>query len=296
MQLLEADIDGPVAYADFGGDGPPVVLVHGLGGNHANWMAAAPLFTQVGRVLAPDLPGFGRTPPHGRTSSVHDNRRILHRFITEVAGGRAVLMGNSMGGLLSLMQAAAAPETVASLVLVSPALPRPPRTIGDPLIVATFAAYSMPFAGERLVAARSRRLGPEGLVRETLRVCTVDPARVPETVVAELIEIARWRFNQPWAPTAYLQAARSLVSVVARRAKFRQMIESIEAPGLIVHGRHDRLVPLAASREIVAMRPGWVLEVFEDSGHIAMMEHGDRFAEAALRWVRDQDLRHAPGA
>lgn len=298
MRLLEADIDGPVAYADFGGEGPPIVLVHGLGGNHANWMAAAPALTKLGHVLAPDLPGFGRTPPHGRSSSVHDNREILHRFITHVAGAPVTLMGNSMGGLISLMQASAAPQTISSMVLVSPALPRPPRTLGDPFIVATFAAYSMPFAGERLVAARSRRLGAEGLVRETLRVCTVDPSRVPPEVVAELLDIARWRFTQPWAPTAYLQAARSLVAVVARRAKFRAMLESITAPALIVHGRHDRLVPIAASREVIRVRPGWSLEVFEDSGHIAMMEHGDQFAAVASGWLAGLPAgeAEAPGA
>lgn len=298
VRILEADLDGPLAYADFGGDGPPIVLVHGLGGNHANWMATAPKLTELGRVLAPDLPGFGRTAPHGRSSSVQDNRRILHRFITEIAGAPAIVMGNSMGGLLSLMQASAAPDTVSSLVLVSPAIPRPPRTLGDPLIVATFAAYAMPFAGERLVAARSRRLGPEGLVREGLRVCTVDPSRVPADLVDELIEIARWRFSQPWAPTAYLQAARSLVSVVSRRARFRTMLASIKAPALIVHGRHDRLVPVAASRELLRSRPDWTLEILEDSGHIAMMEHGEEFASSAIAWLAATEASgvEAPGA
>lgn len=296
--MLEVDLNGPVAYADFGGDGAPVVLVHGLGGNHANWMAAAPKLTELGRVLAPDLPGFGRTAPHGRSSSLPDNREILHRFITEVAGAPVTLVGNSMGGLLSLMQASIAPQTVTSLVLVSPALPRPPRSLGDPLIAATFAAYSVPFAGERLVARRTRRLGPEGLVRETLRVCTVDPSRVPPEIVNELLAIARWRSTQPWAPTAYLQAARSLVTIVARRARFNQMIESINAPGLIVHGRHDRLVPVASSRELVRIRPGWSLEVFDDSGHIAMMEHGDRFADTATAWLSGlaEQPSEAPGA
>jgi len=295
--MLEADLDGPLAYADFGGDGPPIVLVHGLGGNHANWMAAAPALTSVGRVLAPDLPGFGRTAPHGRSSSVDDNRRILHRFITEIAGAPVTLMGNSMGGLLSLMQASLAPQTVTSLVLVSPAAPRPPGTIGDPLIIATFA-YSVPFAGERLVARRTRRLGPEGLVRETLRVCAVDPSRVPQPLVDELLGIARWRSTQPWAPAAYLQAARSLVSIVSRRARFRQMVDAIGAPGLIVHGRHDRLVPVAASRDLVRIKPGWTLEVFDESGHIAMMEHGDLFARTALGWLEalPDHASEAPGA
>lgn len=295
MQMREANIDGPVAYADFGGDGPPIVLVHGLGGNHANWMPSAAALTSLGRVLAPDLPGFGRTPPHGRSSALQNNREILHRFITDVAGGPAVLIGNSMGGLISLMQASAAPSTVSSMVLCSPALPRPARTMGDPKIVAAFAVYSVPFAGERFVARRARRLGPEGLVRETLRVCAVDPATIPQSTVDELIAIARWRTEQPWPTAAYLQAARSLVGIVSRRVRFRDMVTSITAPGLIVHGRHDRLVPLQASRDLIALKPGWDLEVFEDAGHVAMMEHGDRFAATAAGWLA-QTAGEASGA
>lgn len=298
MQLKEADLGGPVAYADFGGEGPPIVLVHGLGGNHANWMPVAKHLTGLGRVTAPDLPGFGRTAPHGRSSALQSNREIVHRFITDVAGTPAILFGNSMGGLLSLMQASAAPSTVSSLVLCSPALPRPARSLGDPLIVATFAAYSVPFAGERLVARRARRLGPEGLVRETLRVCAVNPETIPQDTVDELIAIARWRSAQAWPTTAYLQAARSLVGIVSRRARFRDMVAAISAPGLIIHGRHDRLVPLQASRELIGVRPGWDLEVFDDAGHIAMMEHGERFAQVATNWLlaRAQAAGEAPGA
>ena len=59
------ELGGPVHYVDYGGnaDGPVVVLVHGLGGSHLNWDLLAPHLTPHARVVALDLPGFGRSEP-----------------------------------------------------------------------------------------------------------------------------------------------------------------------------------------------------------------------------------------
>jgi pimeloyl-ACP methyl ester carboxylesterase len=94
------DLGGPLHYVDFGGEGPFIVLVHGLGGSHRNWISVGRELSKYGRVLAPDLVGFGRTPLAGRAADVTSNRRVLERFVDEIAGGRAVLFGNSMGGFL----------------------------------------------------------------------------------------------------------------------------------------------------------------------------------------------------
>jgi pimeloyl-ACP methyl ester carboxylesterase len=98
MQQRIVDLDGPVHYADFGGTGRPIVLVHGLGGSHVNWLGVAPQLAAHGHVLAIDLAGHGRTPSLGRTARVDDNRRLLGRFLETVVGEPAVLVGNSMGG------------------------------------------------------------------------------------------------------------------------------------------------------------------------------------------------------
>src|ERR1043166_8098091 len=119
------DLDGPVHYLGFGGpsDGPVVVCVHGLGGSAVNWSALAPLLTNRFRVLAPDLAGHGLTESAGRGTSVAANRELLHRFIGQLAPGPVILMGNSMGGMIALLEAGAAPDAVAGLILLDPALP-----------------------------------------------------------------------------------------------------------------------------------------------------------------------------
>src|SRR4051794_17808904 len=168
------DWDGPVHYLDFGGDpdGPTVVLVHGLGGSHLNWDLLAPLLAPHARVLALDLPGFGRSEPFGRRATVQANVAVLRRFLAEIAGGPAVLVGNSMGGMISVFAAASAPRVVSGVVLLDPALPGGRRAL-DPLVAAQFLLYSLPFVGERFLWFRRQRHSPLHRVREMLELCGV---------------------------------------------------------------------------------------------------------------------------
>src|SRR5215218_745706 len=178
------DLGGPVHYVDFGGpdDAPTVVLVHGLGGSHLNWDLFAPLLRSHARVLALDLPGFGLSDPGERRTTVHDNVRVLDRFLAEVAGTPAVLVGNSMGGMISILQTAASPESVSGLVLLDAAVPRPRRAL-DPLVAATFALYAVPMVGERFLSMRRKRSTPLRAVCEMLRLCGVDPDQLPADVI-----------------------------------------------------------------------------------------------------------------
>ena len=155
------DLDGPVHYLDFGGParGPVIVCVHGLGGSGLNWSAIAPLLTRRCRLIAPDLAGHGLTQSLGRRVDVAANRELLHRFIESVAGGPVILMGNSMGGMISLLEASAAPDAVAGLILLDPALPFVPARL-DPRVAAGFLLYATPGVG-RLMMGR-RRPVPRG--------------------------------------------------------------------------------------------------------------------------------------
>jgi pimeloyl-ACP methyl ester carboxylesterase len=286
MQSRTIDLDGPLHYADFGGTGPTIVCVHGLGGSHANWIAVGPRLAGHSRVLAPDLAGFGRTPPDGRSAAVPANRALLDRFIDAAAGGGPViLIGNSMGGAIAMLEASARPEKVGGLVLVDPALPRAAGVRPDLRVAAVFGTYALPAIGEEFVRRRSRILGAEGLVRETLRLCCVDPSRVPREAVEAMIEVTRERLEMPWATHAFLEAARSTLGLLARRRRYIDMMRSITAPTLIVQGSHDRLVPLAAAQEAARLRPDWTLEVFEGVGHIPQLEVPERFVDTVGRWL-----------
>ena len=286
MRSRTVDLGGPVHFADFGGAGPTMVLVHGLGGSHLNWLAVGPALAARARVLAPDLAGFGRTPLAGRSAHVRANAQLLDRFIDVVAEGPAILIGNSMGGLLAMMEAARQPEKVSRLVLVGAAQPRPPGTRFDPVVALTFAAYAVPGLGEQFMRWRAARRGPEGLVRDTLQLVCADPGRVPAEVVAAHVALARDRMDRmPWGNQAFLEAARSIVFTLARRREVHAMIGRIAAPALLVQGTRDRLVSLAASRATAALRPDWTLAVLEGIGHVPQLEAPERFVATVTGWL-----------
>jgi pimeloyl-ACP methyl ester carboxylesterase len=284
MNIREVDLNGPVRYADFGGDGPPIVLVHGLGGAHVNWIAAGPLLTRHGRVLALDLAGFGLTPRAGRSASIHANARLLGRFIEEVAGSPAIVIGNSMGGMVAILEAAARPREVAGLVLVDPVLPMAGRR-PDRLVLLAFAAYAVPGVGERFVRTRVAALGPEGLVRETFSYCCADSSSVREDIVQAHIEFARLRDRQPWAQPAFLQGARSLVRLVLRPRTYRAVIRRVHAPTLMMHGAQDRLVSILSAQATARLRPDWTFRVLDGVGHLAELEVPERFADMVTSWL-----------
>ncbi len=284
MRSETIDLDGPVHVADFGGSGAPMVLVHGLGGSHVNWLAVGPRLAEHFQVTAPDLAGFGLTAPEGRSSSVEANAELLTAYLVRI-GRPVVLVGNSMGGLISMMVASRRPSLVQGLVLVDPALPRPITMRPDFAITAAFATYTVPGLGEMYVRRRAQRLGSEGMVRETFKLCTVDINRIPRDVYDAHVQLALERRQFPWPLESYLEAARSLLNVLRKRRACEAMMHSISAPTLLIQGAQDRLVPVAAARLAARMNPSWRLEVYDDIGHTPQLEAPERFVDSVLRFT-----------
>lgn len=282
-----ADLGGPVHYVDHGGpeDGPLLVLVHGLGGSLLNWAAVAPTLARTCRVLALDLAGFGRTRGGSRSSSVHANQQLLHRFLTEVAGTPVVLIGNSMGGLITVLQASAHPETVAAAVLVDPALPLGLRSRPDPMVGMAFTAYALPAVGRALLRGNRLVRPPDENARALLRLCCVDLSRIPEDVVTQHLDLARERGGRPDTDAELLVAARSLMWVLARRGRHAQMLRNLRIPVLLLHGDMDRLVPITSARAVATANPSWRFAVAPDTGHVPQLEAPGWTLEQILDWL-----------
>ncbi len=145
------DVDGPVHYVDMGGPagGPLLIGVHGLGGSHLNWSAIAGRLTRRSRFVALDLVGHGLTPLENRSADIEGHRRLLSGFMRAVSGSPAILIGNSMGGLVAALQAATEPETVAGMILIDPALPTARLGLVHPRVIANFVLCAVPGVGER---------------------------------------------------------------------------------------------------------------------------------------------------
>src|SRR5215218_4288271 len=110
-----------VNLIDTGGDGPPLLLLHGLGGLWQNWLLTIPAFMDRFRVVAPDLPGFGRSEmPAGRIS-IQGFARVVDALCDVLGIEDPVVAGNSMGGFIGAELALAFPTRVRKLMLVSAA-------------------------------------------------------------------------------------------------------------------------------------------------------------------------------
>jgi pimeloyl-ACP methyl ester carboxylesterase len=286
------DLGGPVHYVDFGGpeSGPAVVLVHGLGGSHLNWDLFAPLLNGRARVWAIDLPGFGRSEPDGRTASVSANAAVLQRFLAEVVTEPAILVGNSMGGMLSILAAGERPDAVTGLVLLDPAIPGPRRAL-DPLVALMFAIYAVPFLGERFLRTRRNKTTELARVREMLSLCGVDPESVPPAVIERSVTLLQERKDVDGMDRAFLGAARSLLRLLVDPRRYRKAMASIRVPVLLVHGDRDRLVPVAAARDISRRHPTWRYVELAGVGHVPQLQVPDRLAKDVLSWLDETVAR-----
>ena len=281
-----ADIGGPVHYADFGGPprAPLIVCVHGLAGSAANWSALAPLLTRQYRLLAPDLAGHGLTRSARRGTDVQSNRQLLHRFIEHVSAAPVILMGNSMGGMIAVLEASAAADRVAGLILVDPALPFVPAR-PDLLVATMFVAGGLPGLGPALLRG-VQLLSPEAIVTSTLSLCCHDPSRVPADAVARHIALARHRAHFPEAAHDMGIATRSVIATAGPGGhSYRASIATLRCPVLLLHGERDRLVPVSAARAAAQSHPSWSLIVLPEVGHVPQLEAPRACADAILGWL-----------
>jgi pimeloyl-ACP methyl ester carboxylesterase len=279
---------GPVDGEAAGAPRERGLYVHGLGGASTNWTDLAGLLAVRLEGWAVDLPGFGhsRPPRRGRYSirghvrAVIDVLEHIRRQPGEAEGRPVHLLGNSLGGLVSLVVAARRPDLVQSLTLISPAMPvyRVPPAFSKALLL-LLVPGSMTLAERRLAGVT-----PEQNVRSMIRMCFGRPDRVPRERVEQAVEEMRIRAEQPWADRALAGSMRALITSYLRvgRANAWRMAGALQQPTLVVWGGRDRLVDPAMAPRLAAAIPDGRLRVFDDVGHVAMLEAPEPTARVVL--------------
>ena len=262
------------------------MFVHGLGGSHLNWCLIGSVLAANRRVVALDLHGFGLTPGTRGTSTVQRNARLLDRFIREVTGTPVILVGNSMGGLISILQTAAAPDTVRGLVLIDPALPLP-RRVPDRQVGSQFLMYALPGLGEFYVRTVMARTPPQLAVQRVVELCFADPSRADPAMLTASIALAAERQSQRTRARdqAFLAASRSLMRVVGQRRRYWEMMASVRVPVLLIGGEADRLVPVASTRLAAARNPRWETVILPGVGHTPQLEVPDIVTKTLGDWL-----------
>jgi len=289
-------LDGPVHWIEFGHDpglaensaensAPPVVFVHGLGGSHLNWALIGPQLATGRRVVALDLHGFGLTPGTRDNATVHANQRLLDRFVREVTGTPVILAGNSMGGLISLLQTVAAPDTVQGLVLIDPALPLPAQ-VPDWPVTGQFLLQAVPGLGG-LYTRKIQSQPPQQAVLRLIELCFADPSRADPTMLTASIALASQRqaIAAKEKEEAFLAASRSLMRVTGHRRRYWEMMAAVRVPVLLIGGDADRLVPVAAVRQAGARQPDWDTVILAGVGHTPQLEVPDLVVSTVQGWL-----------
>jgi len=254
----------------------PAVMVHGLGGSSWNWTDLMALLADRLSSQAPDLPGFGFSPPPRRGDySLAAHARAVVGLVEQGGPAPVHLLANSLGGAVATIVASSRPDLVRTLTLISPALPdlRPGRYRTQ------VAALAVPGVG-RALSRRLATMPPEERVRSLLALIYADPSRVPaDRVVAAVQEVER-RSSLPHTVDALSASARGLLQsylATGNRSLWR-LASRVQAPTLLVYGRQDRLVSSQVAPKAKAAFPDATVVVLPHSGQVAQMEHPELVA------------------
>jgi pimeloyl-ACP methyl ester carboxylesterase len=261
-------------------DKPPLLFIHGLGGLWQNWLLNIPAFMDEFRVVAPDLPGFGRSEmPSGRIS-IQGFARVVDALCDQLGLESPVVVGNSMGGFTGAELALAFPTRVSKLVLVSAAGISVENIWKEPVMaVGRLMAVGAARTGVRSlpVVARPR------LRRAALQLVVRYPEKLSVPLASELVVGA--------GTPGFVGGLDAVFGY-----SFRDRLPEIEVPTLIVWGRNDILVPVEDAYEferLIGANAHAV--VFDDTGHLPQVERPSRFNALLAAFIAGRELPSSPG-
>ncbi|MFZ5814683.1 MAG: alpha/beta fold hydrolase [Bacillota bacterium] len=244
------------------GSGEPVLLLHGVNGGAGCWSATVAALAPHARAIAPDLPGWGDTPPpHGFTYTMPDLTRFCFELLDGLGIDRVTLVGWSFGGNLAIQMAAARPERVKRLDLVAPG--------GlDASAHWSFRVMAIPGVGEYLMRPTI------GNIRAGLDALTYLPRSLPAELEAYLCRVGR----NPWFGATTLRwIRRNRVALEgARRISVQHLLPQLRLPVRVLWGEEDPLVP-PAQADLVRLIPGATVTLLPRCGHLPMWEQQEAF-------------------
>jgi pimeloyl-ACP methyl ester carboxylesterase len=249
-----------------GGEGPPILLLHGLGGAAANWRLVGPALARERRVIVPELPGHGRSE-RLEAASLDPFAEAMLAVAEAEDAVPSPWVGHSFGGVVALRAAALRPDAVTGLVLAATAGITSASRIGEVTVTLMGVARPGRVVGRRRHAVARSRLG------RTLAFGwwgVADPAALDP-------EMAEAFLAGPPQHTDTLTAGKVLVATDPRRD-----LHLVTCPCLCLWGTNDNWVPLADGMEY-ARRLRAPLRTIADCGHLLI---GER-PEAVLRAVRE---------
>ena len=226
-------------------DGPPIVFVHGFGGDLNNWLFNQEALAEHHTTYALDLPGHGGSSKDVGAGDLASMTAALAAWLDALKIARAHLVGHSMGGAVSLQLAATKPDLVASATLICPA------GLGPEI--------AMEYINGFIEASRGKKLEP------VLQMLVANPALVTRDMIEDVL-----KFKRIDGVDAALKKMRDALYPGGRQADaLRGSLGKLKAPVQVIVGAKDRVIPAAHAQGL----PGSVkLHVLENAGHMPHME------------------------
>ena len=266
------------------GEGPTVLLIHGIAGSSTTWRAVMPALAEHYTVIAPDLLGHGQSAKPRGDYSLGAYASGIRDLLTVLEKERVTLVGHSLGGGVAMQ-----------------------------------FAYQFPEWAERLVLVASGGLGKE--VSPLLKAVTLPGAEyvIPLLLHPRIREAAEWpgtvakrvgwhpgvNLTEVWrsyttltdrhAQMAFVNTVRSVIDVAGQRVSAHDRLYLASAvPTLIVWGDHDRIIPVAHAYRAAEAIPGARLEILEGAGHFLPWRDADRFLAVLEDFLKSTKPAHVP--
>ena len=260
------------------GEGPVLLLVHGIASDSEAWRASLPLLARRARVIAPDLPGHGASGKAPGDYSLGSLASSLRDLLVKLGHERATLVGHSLGGGVAMQFAYMFPERAERLVLLSSG--GLGRSVNPLLRAATLP-------GSELVIAAT--IGP---LTALGRAGVAAVRRIGLRVAPDLGEVGRGfaALADREGRAAFLDTLRSVVNFNGQRVDASDRLYlAVGVPTLLLWGERDPIIPAGHGLRARERMPGSRLVTFEDSGHFPQIDDPHRFAATVLEFLEETE-------
>jgi pimeloyl-ACP methyl ester carboxylesterase len=272
----EIELHGHRVAFRYAGEGPALVLIHGITGTFNHWDRVIPSLAERHTVIAPDLLGHGQSAKPRGDYSLGAFASGIRDLLLALGHDSATVVGHSLGGGIAMQFAYQYPERCERLVLVSSG------GLGRDVHLLLRAA-TLPGSELVLPLLNSDRL------RNVGRLVTGALGRFGITLSPDITEVARGASSMPDAEArgAFLATLRAVIDERGQRVDARDRLYLAEAmPTLIVWGARDPVIPVEHGAEAHEAMPGSRFEVL-DAGHFPQLEEPYAFNELLADFVED---------
>jgi pimeloyl-ACP methyl ester carboxylesterase len=286
VAIREIELHGLPVAVELRGKGPPVLLIHGLAGTMRTWDRVVPRLASHATVIAPDLPGCGRSAPPPGDYSLGGYANGLRDLLDALGHPSATIVGHSLGGGIAMQFAYQFPERCDRLVLVSSGglgtevspLLRVATIPGADLVIGLFAQRAVVSASSAVGrAAGTIGIRPDAEVLEYLRIYSA--------------------LSDGAARRSLVSTLRGVVDHRGQRVSARNRLYlATGMPSLIIWGRKDRTIPVEHAQRAHEDLPGSRLELFDGAGHFPHVSDPGRFSRVLVDFLATTEPRRAPTA